>query len=131
MSMLDALVARWRDHKANVAAIREIRACDPDTVAELASELGMSVRELEQVASRGAGADRLMARMIEAFGLDGEKLQHHEPTTLRDMSLLCSLCDAKGRCGRELEAGTAAEHAEAFCPNAGTFARLVAETATH
>ena len=127
MRMLEALVARWRDHQASVAALRELRECDPETLAHLAAELGMSVAELERVASHGAGADRLMARMIEAFGLDGEKLRQDDPALMRDMSVSCSLCGTKGRCARELDAGTAAEHAETFCPNAPAFVQLVAD----
>lgn len=131
MRMLDVLVARWRNYQESVAGIREIEACGPEMVARMAGELGMTAAELEQVVAHGAGADRLMARMIEAFGLDGKKLQHDDPAMVRDMSILCSRCETKGRCVHELDAGTAALHAEEFCPNAKTFELLVAETAMH
>lgn len=131
MRMLDVLVARWREYQANVAGIREMEACGPEMVAQMASELGMTAAELEQVVSHGAGADKLMARMIAAFGLNAGELQRRDPAMVRDMSILCSLCETKGRCVHELDAGTAAEHAHEFCPNAPTFELLLKDTAKH
>lgn len=131
MRMLDVLVARWREYQANVAGIREMEACGPEMVAQMAGELGMSAAELEQVVSHGAGADKLMERMIAAFGLDAGQLQRQQPAVVRDMSILCSLCETKGRCVHELDAGTAADHAHEFCPNANTFELLLTEIAKH
>ena len=131
MKMLDVLVARWRDYQANVAGLREIEACGPEMVAQMAAELGMTRSELEEVVSHGAGADRLMARMIAAFGLNAGEMERQDPAMVRDMSILCSLCETKRRCAHELDAGTAAEHAHAFCPNASTFELLLEEAAKH
>jgi len=131
MKMLDVLVARWRDYQANVAGLREIEACGPEMVAQMAADLGMTQSELEEVVSHGAGADKLMTRMIAAFGLNAEELERTDPAVIRDMSILCSRCETKGRCVHELDAGTAAEHAGEFCPNANTFALFVEETVKH
>lgn len=131
MKMLDALVARWRDYQTNVAGLREIEACSPEMVAQMAADLGITRAELEEVVSHGAGADRLMPRMIAAFGLDADELARTDPAAIREMAVLCSCCETKGRCVHELDAGTAAEHAEEFCPNASTFALYVEEKLKH
>jgi hypothetical protein len=44
---------------------------------------------------------------------------------LRDAERVCSQCGNTRRCKRELDAGTAAAHGDAYCPNAATFDDLV------
>ena len=39
---------------------------------------------------------------------------------LRDMERVCSLCNHKRQCDRDLAAGTAAAHYEEYCGNADT-----------
>jgi hypothetical protein len=39
---------------------------------------------------------------------------------LRDMERVCSMCDHKRQCDRDLAAGTAAKHYEEYCGNADT-----------
>ena len=65
-----------------------------------------------------------MHRMMAAFDLDAARLRDSAPAVLREIEVLCSRCGAKGRCGRELDAGTATENAHAFCPNSETFEAL-------
>lgn len=122
---LARLVARWRDYRAAVAAVRELEETDPDTIAAIAAECGLTMREFREVVRNGSGAESLMARMMAAFDLDPVHLRATVPAMMREVEALCSRCTAKGRCARELGAGTAALHAGAFCPNAETFARLV------
>jgi hypothetical protein len=96
------LVEKWCDYRAALADLREFEAMEPDMMAAIAGECGLSVTELRDVVVHGSGASSLMARMMQAYG-----------------------CLAKGRCRRELDAGTAADHADGFCPNAYTFERLI------
>jgi len=60
--------------------------------------------------------------MMQAFGVDRRELEQDYPRVLRDAEMTCERCPSKRRCFRELEAGTAAAHAEHFCPNADLFA---------
>jgi hypothetical protein len=59
--------------------------------------------------------------MMAAHGIDIHAVEREAPGVLRDIAVLCSRCQAKGRCAQELEAGTARENAHLFCPNAETF----------
>lgn len=119
------LVDRWRDYRAAVAELRELQDLDPDMVATIAAECGLSSGELREIVAHGSRADGLMERMMAAKGLEPERLRRELPAVMRDIEVLCARCVAKGRCARELEAGTAARNAADFCPNADTFAALV------
>jgi hypothetical protein len=117
--MLESIARRWRDHRDAVASLREIDRMDSAMAGEIAAEAGLSVADLKEVISHGVGANRLMQRMMDAYGVDVRELA--EDGVLRDVSVLCSRCRARGRCAEELEAGTARENAHLFCPNAETF----------
>lgn len=122
--MLEAMLARWHEHRSTRAAMDELAGCDPETLAEIARDVQVSVDDLREITAKGAGADRLMQRMMAAYGIDMDEMRNEAPTMLRDVAVLCSRCSEKGRCARELDAGTAAEHAHEFCPNAETFASM-------
>lgn len=119
--MLENIARRWRDHRDAAVSLREIDGMDPALAAEIAAEAGLSVRDLRDVISHGAGANRLMRQMMAAYGIDAGEIEHDVPGMMRDIAVLCSRCQAKGRCEEELEAGTARENAHSFCPNADTF----------
>lgn len=120
-TMLRRLLSQWRDAHAARAGLNELENSDPQLVAEIARELRLSVPELKEAVAKGAGSDQLMARMMVTFGLDAVSLRSDMPTVLRDVEISCSRCNAKGRCNRELDAGTAAQNAPDFCPNVATF----------
>lgn len=122
--ILQNLLTRWREHRSTRTALDELVACDPAILAEVSRDIQISVDDLKEITAKGAGADRLMARMMSAYGIDPNRTSAAAPSTLRDVAVLCSKCDAKGRCARELDAGTAALHAHEFCPNAETFDAL-------
>lgn len=117
--MLESVARRWRDHRDAVVSLREIERMDPAMAGEIASEAGLTVADLKEVISHGAGANRLMRKMMDAYGVDVGELA--DDGLLRDIAVLCSRCKARGRCAEELEAGTARENAHLFCPNAETF----------
>lgn len=119
--LLESIAERWRVHRDTVASLREIDRMDPAVASEIAAEAGLSISDLRDVISHGAGAKRLMQKMMKAYGIDMREVSEEAPALLRDVSVLCSRCQAKGRCEEELEAGTARENAHLFCPNAETF----------
>lgn len=118
------LAEKWQTHRSTRAALAELDEMDPSVVGEIAREAGLEVADLREVVAKGADADRLMYRMMEAFGIDTEKLAHDAPGFIKEVAISCSKCGDKGRCRRELAAGTAREHAAEFCPNEASFAAL-------
>lgn len=122
------LLARALDWiKAYNARQQELGRLSGDDIAIMATDLGMSAADLCDVLPRGTDNTFLMDRMLLARGLDPEEIRRTLTPMLRDLELACTRCAATGRCRRELQAGTAAEHSHDFCANADTIDDLLAE----
>jgi hypothetical protein len=123
--LMDRLRIGLADRRAR-HEFRRLRSTHPDIAAAIAHEAGTTPSELELVASAGRRAARLRERMLEAFDIDPEELSTAEFGALRETGITCSHCRSKRRCAIELHRGTARANAASFCPNASTFAALVA-----
>jgi hypothetical protein len=129
-NILGGLIEGWRRHRRmqqDRALLRNSAAVD---IERLAADVGMGVDELADIIARGEGAPALSARMMAAHGFDRDDLAARSPSSLREVSSMCSRCDHKHRCEVELDAGTAVAHAEAFCPNAHLIQMLAHEFGT-
>lgn len=123
-----SLLARALDWiKAYYARQQEIGLLSRDDIAVMATDLGLSESDLCDVLPRGSDNTFLMDRMLQARGLDPDAVRRSLTPLMRDLELHCTRCAAIGRCRRELQAGTAAEHCQDFCPNADTIEDLLAE----
>ena len=80
----------------------------------------MSSADLEALVRQGPHAADELPKMLAALGIDQQDLARTEPLVLRDMERVCSLCNHKRQCDRDLAAGTAAAHYEEYCGNADT-----------
>lgn len=116
-------IVRRREIREERAQLRE---CDPEELARLAREMGVSTQELADLVGQGAEGAELQPRMAATLGLDPESPALQEAAMARDLKRLCIACASKRRCRREIAAGTAAEHYREFCPNAYTFDLLMA-----
>jgi hypothetical protein len=122
--VLDA-VADWvRKYRRATGLRDEMARCGPDEVARAAHDLGVSPRELVQLASKGPGAADLLLKLLSALGIDPKALSFDDPATMRDLQRLCITCRNKGECAHQLAAGTAAQNYHDFCPNAFTLDAL-------
>lgn len=129
-NILDRLIDSWRKHRRmqqQQAFLRNSYAFD---VERMAADVGMGVDELAEIIGRGDDVATLSARMMAAHGFDRDTLAAHDRASLREISVTCSRCDHAHRCEVELDAGTAARHAEAFCPNAPLMLLLADEIGT-
>jgi hypothetical protein len=99
---------------------RGIRPLRPDEVAYIARELGITPKELYQLALKGPEAADLLKKMLLALGVDPKTLAGRDPILMRDLQQICITCGHKKQCSHELAAGTAAKNYLAFCPNAYT-----------
>jgi hypothetical protein len=107
----------WLKHRRE---LREMREMDATNFGRIASELRMSSADLEALVRQGPHAADELPMMLTALGVDQEALARTEPLVLRDMERVCSLCNHKRQCDRDLAAGTAAAHYEQYCGNAPT-----------
>ena len=121
-SLLD-LFARWLQRRREIA---ELCTCDAMTAefARIATDLGVSPGQLDQLVRRGPHAADELPKMMAAIGLDAKAIARAQPLVMRDLERVCALCEQKKQCGRDLAAGTAAQHYKEYCVNAETLAAL-------
>ena len=111
--------------RAHLGEPDELAMMSREELRELASDLALGENDLMSLSSSLHDNTALMEGMIRARGFDPEQLRQSFGVLLRDMELVCTRCHATGRCLRELKAGTAADHAHEYCPNAATFDDLL------
>lgn len=117
-NILGRLIDGWRKHRRVQQDRAFLSNSDAVDIERMAADVGMGVDELADVIARGEDPSDLPARMMTAHGFDHDDLAAGSPLSLREINVTCSRCAQKHRCEVELDAGTAALHAEGFCPNA-------------
>ena len=117
VSLVVDLFGDWLKHRREM---REMHEMDAANFNQIAGELRMSPNDLEELVRQGPHAADELPKMLMALGIDQEALARTEPHVLRDMERVCSVCNHKRQCDRDLAAGTAARHYEEYCGNADT-----------
>jgi hypothetical protein len=117
----------WLKHRREMNELRELNTSEFDRIA---SELRVSPGDLTELVRQGPHAADELPQMLKALGIDEEALARTQPLVLRDMERVCAICQQKGPCDRDLEAGTSAEHYQGYCPNAAAIEQLD-QTATN
>jgi len=106
----------------------EITALSRADMRELARDIGVSEADLAMMSMDGPDNRALMDQMIRAHGLDPSVIRSLPAALLRDLESTCARCGSKGRCQRDLAAGTAAVHCHEYCGNADAFEALASGT---
>jgi hypothetical protein len=102
----------------------ELAACSENEVDRMARDVGLSVHELQRLVRRGPqAADLLLCRMA-ALNLDREEIAEADRATFLDLQRVCSSCDCKGFCERELARDPDDPAWEDYCPNVATLKML-------
>ena len=121
--------ANWLKHHREMNEMRRLDRGDFDRIA---SDLRIAPDDLEDLIRHGHHAADELPKMLEQLGINAEALGRAQPLLLRDMERVCSLCDHKGQCDRDLADGTAAENYHGYCGNAATLESLDrADVTTH
>lgn len=107
--------ADWLKHRRELSEMRQLDRTEFDLIA---SDLRISPGDLDQLVQAGSHAADELPQMLKSLGISEEDLKRSQPTLVRDMQRVCSLCRDKAHCHRELAAGTAAAHYHGYCPNA-------------
>ena len=118
--VVDLMIETFGDWLKHRRELKEMREMDAASFDQIAGDLRISSADLEQLVRQGPHAADELPMMLTALGVDQEALARTEPLVLRDMERVCSLCNHKRRCDRDLAAGTAAAHYEEYCGNAPT-----------
>lgn len=112
---------RWRDRA------HELRDLPGIEVSRVAAEAGVGISTLHALAALPPDSADLLPRRLASLGLSEDDVIACAPGVLRDMERLCSFCRSKRRCAHDLSATTA--RWPTYCPNAATFADLIASGA--
>src|SRR5881227_2508406 len=84
----------------------EIRHMDRANFDSIASDLRISPDALDELVRRGPHAADELPKLLKALGIDEAALANSNRLLLRDMERVCSMCQQKGECDRDLVAGT-------------------------
>jgi hypothetical protein len=109
------LLGDWFKRRQEMRELREINSGD---FARIAHDLCVTPAELDIFVRRGSHASHEMPRLLKSLGIDEATLSRTQPLLHSDMIRVCCACHQKARCDRDIDACTAAQHYEEYCPNA-------------
>ena len=98
--------------------------CGAEGLERMAHDIGVSSAELYKLASRGPESADLLCRRMEVLDLDHDEVARVERATFQDLQRVCSMCDCKKRCARDLARDPADPVWKDYCPNAQTLTAL-------
>ena len=113
--------AGWLKHRRELNEIRQLDRFDFDRIA---NDLRIAPDDLEELVRHGKHSADELPKMLEQLGISEERLGQVQPLLLRDMERVCSLCQHKAQCVRDLADGTAPENYHGYCGNAATLESL-------
>jgi Family of unknown function (DUF6455) len=114
----------WRREAAARENLGSLDAIGPVEIARMAQDIGISTSDLRALARHCSDAADLLQRRLESLGLDASELGSSATAQLRDMERLCTLCESKGRCARDLDADPSDPIWRQYCPNHETLVAL-------
>ncbi len=101
-----------------------VSCCGEEEIERIARDVRMTPAELRVLAKQGPGAADLLLERMAALDLDPAEVAQIGPETFRDLQRVCSLCESKRRCVRDLAHDAAAAQWQDYCPNAQTLMAL-------
>jgi hypothetical protein len=101
-----------------------VSCCGELEIERIARDVRMSPADLRAVAKRGPEAANLLFERMAALDLDPAEVAQVGPQTFLDLQRVCSLCESKRRCVRDLAHDAAGPQWQDYCPNAKTLMAL-------
>jgi hypothetical protein len=102
----------------------DLDGLDKTEAERVARDLRMPASELRALAKQGPGSAALLERRLATLDLDREEILQTEPGVFRDLQRVCSLCQSKKQCSRDLAQVSCVGAWTSYCPNAGTLSAL-------
>ena len=93
-------------------------------VARMARDAGLSAHELRCIAQLSPDAAQLLSRRMGVLNLDVDSVLETDMNLMRDMQRLCSTCDVKRQCERDLIIRPDNPVWQQYCPNECTLMEL-------
>lgn len=120
-SPLEAIREWYRGFTALSSSIGE---CGPEGLERMAHDIGVSTAELYELAKHGPQSADLLGRRMDVLDLDENEVARVERATFQDLQRVCSMCDCKKRCARDLACDPGNPVWKDYCPNAQTLTAL-------
>jgi hypothetical protein len=115
-----AIVRQWKEV---ATCVHELAALG-QSMENVAQDLRLSPGELRALTAKGTNAAKQLPCLLEVLRINIQTLAEQEPSVLRDLQRVCTLCDHKRECDRDLAAGTLVTHYQSYCANAHTVRAL-------
>lgn len=93
-------------------------------VARMARDAGLSAHELRCIAQLSPDAAQLLSRRMGVLNVDVDSVSETDMNLMRDMQRLCSTCDVKRQCERDLIVRPDSPAWRQYCPNECTLMEL-------
>ncbi len=123
-SLIDAISKWWLNWTERRSALSELRCYAEEEIERSAKDLGVSAAEIHKLVSRGPEAANLLLRRMAALDLDRNEVSRAQPQDFRDLQRVCTLCESRRRCVRDLARDAADPAWQDYCPNAETLMAL-------
>jgi hypothetical protein len=118
---VETLLARVRDWWR---AQNELAGINPDELARVAGDLGMSAGALKGLVARGPDAANLLYERMRALGISRADVDSAANAVMRDLQRTCACCNEKGTCEKDLSKRPDDPGWKDYCPNAVTLESL-------
>jgi prephenate dehydratase len=116
------VVGQWNE----VSAVPEEREAFGQAMINMVKDLELSPAEFRALAAKGANA-RQLVHMLDALRIEAHELAQKEPALLGSLRRICSVCDRKAQCDRNIADKTLAVNYYAYCSNAAALKTLQRE----
>jgi hypothetical protein len=124
LPLVQRLAKWWRAWVNARNSMAELNGYQGAEMAHIARDLAVSRNELRVLAGKWPDQSALLLRRMDENKTDPTKT---EPQVLRDLQRVCTLCESKRRCERDLASHPSDPVWQDYCPNAGTFKALRTE----
>jgi hypothetical protein len=110
--------------RAQLKSESEFGCCCDAEIERMARDIRMSASEFRAAASRGPKSADLLMRRMAALDLDPNEVGRIEPAAFRDLQRVCTLCNSRRRCARDVARNAPTSAWDRYCPNSDTLAAL-------
>jgi len=123
-SPVEVLQQWWQVWTSNGPALVNHSCSAESEVERIATDIGMSVAELRELAKLGPESAELLMRRMAALDLDRKEVAQTQPQTYRDLQRICTMCERHRQCAHDLLRDSSNPKWEGYCPNVATLKAL-------
>ena len=123
-SPVEVLQQWWQVWTSNGPALVNHSCSAESEVERIATDIGMSVAELRELAKLGPESAELLMHRMAVLDLDRKEVAQTQPQTYRDLERICTMCESHRQCARDLLRDSSNPKWEDYCPNVATLKAL-------